>query len=214
LGILKQVTDVFFQAFGPTSERVGDICSGAGEAAQTADFGFWDAHDLFDLAHSRAIVIWGRNLYVSSVHLLPVVRRARAAGARIALVDPVRHRTAELAELVLQPRPGGDLALALGVARRLFETGASMPSRDWCDHLDAFRAQCFARTLGDWAAMADVPTDALVPWRTSTPVGPPPSSWAGGCNGARADPPRCGLWTRWARSPGTWGSKAAASPSP
>ena len=162
LGILKQVTDVFFQAFGPTSERVGDICSGAGEAAQTADFGFWDAHDLFDLAHSRAIVIWGRNLYVSSVHLLPVVRRARAAGARIALVDPVRHRTAELAELVLQPRPGGDLALALGVARRLFESGGvHADAATWCDHLDAFRAQCFARTLEDWAAMADVTADAL-----------------------------------------------------
>ena len=162
LGILKQVTDVFFQAFGPTSERVGDICSGAGEAAQTADFGFWDAHDLFDLAHSRAIVIWGRNLHVSSVHLLPVVRQARAAGSRIAVVDPVRHRTAELAELVLQPRPGGDLALALGVARRLFETGGVHPdAAAWCDHLDAFRDQCFARSLTDWSALADVPIEAL-----------------------------------------------------
>ncbi len=162
LGILKQVTDVFFQAFGPTSQKVGDICSGAGEAAQTADFGFWDAHDVFDLEHSRTIVIWGRNLYVSSVHLLPVVRQARAAGARIALVDPVRHRTAELAELVLQPRPGGDLALALGVARRLFEDGGVHPqAATWCDHLDAFRAQCFARSLEDWAGLADVDVNSL-----------------------------------------------------
>jgi len=162
LGILKQVTDVFFQAFGPTSERIGDICSGAGEAAQTADFGFWDAHDLFDLERSRSIVIWGRNLYVSSVHLLPVVRRAREAGARIALVDPVRHRTAELADLVLQPRPGGDLALALGVARHLFETGGVHPdAASWCDHLDAFRAQCFARSLEAWAELADVAADEV-----------------------------------------------------
>jgi anaerobic selenocysteine-containing dehydrogenase len=162
LGILKQMTDVFFQAFGPTSEKVGDICSGAGEAAQTADFGFWDAHDLFDLAHSRTIVIWGRNLYVSSVHLLPVVREARAAGARIVLVDPVRHRTADLSDLVLQPRPGGDLALALGAARRLFEMGAVHPqAATWCDHLDAFRQECFARSLVEWAALADVPVEDL-----------------------------------------------------
>lgn len=163
LAILKQVTDAFFAAFGPTSVKVGDICSGAGEAAQAADFGFWDAHDLFDLAHSRTIVIWGRNLYVSSVHLLPVVREARARGVKLVLVDPVHHRTADLCDLVLQPRPGGDIALALGVARGLFESGGTHAEADaWCDHLEPFRAQCFSRPLEAWAEMADVPPESVL----------------------------------------------------
>jgi anaerobic selenocysteine-containing dehydrogenase len=34
LGILKHLTDLFFDQFGPCTGKVGDICSGAGEAAQ------------------------------------------------------------------------------------------------------------------------------------------------------------------------------------
>jgi anaerobic selenocysteine-containing dehydrogenase len=99
---------------------------------------------------------------VSRVHLLPVVRVARAAGARIVLVYPVHHRTGDLSDLVLQPRPGGDLALAPGAARRLFERKAvHAEAASWCDHLDAFRQECFARSLEEWAALADVPVEDL-----------------------------------------------------
>ncbi|MBM4247785.1 MAG: molybdopterin-containing oxidoreductase catalytic subunit, partial [Deltaproteobacteria bacterium] len=37
LGILKHLTDLFFDQFGPCTGKVGDICSGAGEAAQQTD---------------------------------------------------------------------------------------------------------------------------------------------------------------------------------
>src|SRR5712691_2899684 len=39
LGLLKSLTDYFFETFGPVTVKRGDICSGAGEAAQEADFG-------------------------------------------------------------------------------------------------------------------------------------------------------------------------------
>jgi anaerobic selenocysteine-containing dehydrogenase len=162
LGMLKPATDAFFAAFGPTSVKAGDICSGAGEAAQEADFGHWESHDLFDLRNSRAIVVWGRNLHVSNLHLLPLVREAKARGASVAVVDPVRHRTFELADVALQPRPGGDIALALGVALRLFESGAADPrAPERCDGLPEFRALCASRTLEGWAAAADVPVHGL-----------------------------------------------------
>ena len=38
LGILKHMTDLFFDEFGPCTTKVGDICSGAGEAAQLTRF--------------------------------------------------------------------------------------------------------------------------------------------------------------------------------
>ena len=38
--------------------------------------------DLFDLLHSRHIVLWGKNPVVSSVHLVPVLKQAREGGAR------------------------------------------------------------------------------------------------------------------------------------
>jgi anaerobic selenocysteine-containing dehydrogenase len=159
LGLMKHVSDYFFERFGPVTIKSGDVCSGAGEAAQELDFGVADSHDLHDLMNSRTIVLWGKNPHVSNLHLLPVLRQAKAEGAGLILVDPVRHRGADLCDWFLQPRPGGDGALALGVARRLFETGRANPqAADYCDHLEDFRALCRSRSLDEWAAIADVST--------------------------------------------------------
>jgi hypothetical protein len=38
LGLLEHLTDYFFERFGPVIVKRGDICSGAGDAAQLADF--------------------------------------------------------------------------------------------------------------------------------------------------------------------------------
>ncbi|HKQ62243.1 MAG TPA: molybdopterin-dependent oxidoreductase [Candidatus Polarisedimenticolaceae bacterium] len=161
LGMMKHVTDYFFERFGPVTLKSGDICSGAGDKAQETDFGLEDSHDLFDLRHSRTIVLWGKNPYVSNVHVLPLLQEARARGTRIVQIDPVRHRGADLADLVLQPRPGGDVALALGVLRLLFDRGWADPhAAEYCDHLDELAATARARPLAAWAELADVaPSD-------------------------------------------------------
>ncbi|MEO6596294.1 MAG: molybdopterin-dependent oxidoreductase, partial [Planctomycetota bacterium] len=43
LGILKHLTDLFFDLYGPCTAKVGDICSGAGEEAQVRDLGTSDS---------------------------------------------------------------------------------------------------------------------------------------------------------------------------
>jgi anaerobic selenocysteine-containing dehydrogenase len=157
LGMMKHVTDYFFEKFGPVTVKSGDICSGAGDAANIADFGLSDSHDLFDLLHSRTIVMWGKNPYVSNVHLLPVLRAARERGARLVQIDPVHHRAADLADLYLQPRPGGDIALALGLLRRIFERGATDPdAASYCDNVERLEARCRQRTVEAWAELAGV----------------------------------------------------------
>ncbi len=162
LGLLKHVSELLFERFGPVSIKRGDICSGAGEAAQELDFGISESHDLFDLQHSRTIVLWGKNVHTSCVHLLPVLREARAAGAMILGMDPVRTRAAELCDLFVQPRPGGDFALAMGMARWLFDHGATDPrAADYCEHLDEYSALVHGRTAEAWAALADVPAADL-----------------------------------------------------
>ena len=120
LGALKHLVDYFFSEFGPVTVKGGDICSGAGDAAQLLDFGVEDAHDLFDLLNSRNILLWGKNVVVSSPHTVPVLKESRA---RKMLIDPVWHKTANLCDAFVQPRPGGDFALAMAVARVLFERG-------------------------------------------------------------------------------------------
>ncbi len=157
LGLLKGIADRFFEQFGPCTSKVGDICNGAGEAAQVEDFGVSDSNDLFDLRRSRHILLWGKNPFVSNVHLVPLLKEVRAMGTRVVLIDPVRHKGTSLADRYLQPAPGGDLELALGVARRLFETGRVDPgAASRCDGLAGFRQLCFAHAVEDWAALADV----------------------------------------------------------
>ncbi|HEU4418713.1 MAG TPA: molybdopterin-dependent oxidoreductase [Planctomycetota bacterium] len=157
LGILKHLTDLFFDQFGPCTGKVGDICSGAGETAQIQDLGTSDSNDHFDLLHSRHIVLWGKNPAVSNVHLVPTLQDARSRGAKILLIDPVHQRAAHLADVVLTPAPGRDLEVAMGVARILFDTGRIDPkAATWCDNLGAFRAAAERRTAAAWAQLAEL----------------------------------------------------------
>ncbi len=162
LGLLKSVVDYFFELLGPVAVKRGDICSGAGDAAQEADFGDEESHDFFDLRNSRGILLWGKNPFVSNVHLLPLLKEAKSRGARLVLIDPVRHKTATLADAYLAPRPGGDLALALGVAALLFETGRVAPNAaGFAEGFEDFRALALSRSSAAWAAEADVAPEAL-----------------------------------------------------
>ncbi|MBL8754902.1 MAG: molybdopterin-dependent oxidoreductase [Planctomycetes bacterium] len=157
LGILKHLTDLFFDQFGPCTAKVGDICSGAGEAAQLEDFGVSDSNDLFDLCNSRHIVLWGKNPKVSNVHLVPVLKEAQARGTRLYLVDPVEHKSRSLADHAVQLAPGRDFELAMAIARQLFDSGRTAPAAaSYCDHLPEFRALVESRTVVAWAKAADV----------------------------------------------------------
>lgn len=153
LGVLRAVVDRFFARFGPVSVKGGDICSGAGDEAQVLDFGDSESSDLFDLRHARTILLWGKNPFISNVHLLPLLREARARGVRLLLIDPIRHRGADLCERTLQPRPGSDFELAMAVSRLLLERGAWHPdAASWCANLPAHRALVESRSVGDWLA--------------------------------------------------------------
>lgn len=157
LGILKHLSDLFFDQFGPCTTKIGDICSGAGEAAQLEDFGTSDSNDLFDLLHSRHILLWGKNPTASNVHLVPVLKDAVARGAELLLIDPVHHKTANLCRKVLRPAPGRDYELAMGVAQVLFATDrVHSRAAHFCDHLPQFRALAEARSTAEWAAAAGV----------------------------------------------------------
>ncbi len=163
LGLLNYVIDHFFERFGPVTVKRGDICSGAGDAAQLLDFGEEDSSDLFGLRRSRSILVWGKNIFTSSPHTIPVIKEAKANGARVLLVDPVHTKTTSIADLYLQPRPGSDFALAMAVARLVFERGWADPeAARYCDHLGAFRAMAESKTVDAWCAEADVTAaDAL-----------------------------------------------------
>jgi len=163
MGITKHITEYFFERFGPCGLKSGDICSGAGDVAQETDFGDEESHDIFDVLNSRTILLWGKNPFISNLHLLPILRKARKKGARLVQIDPVHHRGVEICDLYLQPRPGGDLALVLGVMQLLFERGQTDPeAASYCDNLHRLRATSESRSVEEWASLAGVKPDEVV----------------------------------------------------
>ena len=157
LGLLGAVVDYFFERFGPVTVKRGDICSGAGDAAQMTDFGIEDSNDVFDLYNAKNIVIWGKNVWVSSPHLIPILREARQRGATLTLIDPVWHRTATLCDRHFAPRPGGDFALAMAVAQILARDGLVDPhAQSLCDNWNDFFALVNSRTVEGWCREAEI----------------------------------------------------------
>jgi anaerobic selenocysteine-containing dehydrogenase len=74
-----------------------------------------------DLEHSKAFLLWGHNPSATSLILAHDIVQARARGMRTVVVDPRRVGIGAQADMLLQPRPGADGALALALIHCLME---------------------------------------------------------------------------------------------
>jgi anaerobic selenocysteine-containing dehydrogenase len=111
-----------FRGFG-TSRLARTVCAAPTGAANQALYGKMPGVTYTDYVHARLIVLWGVNPAASGIHLVPYVKEARKAGARLVVIDPRATSLARQADLHLAPRPGTDLPLALALHRFLFEGG-------------------------------------------------------------------------------------------
>jgi anaerobic selenocysteine-containing dehydrogenase len=106
------------------SRHEATICSVSGHVGMSYTTGSAAGMDPEDLQHSGLIVLWGTNTLTSNQHLWPYVQRARAKGVQVVVIDPVRTRTADRADVHIAPRPGTDGALALALMAELGRLGA------------------------------------------------------------------------------------------
>jgi anaerobic selenocysteine-containing dehydrogenase len=105
----------FFHRLG-ASQLDRTICSSAGGAGLVASLGMKYGTEPEQFAHSKFILVWGANVHGTNVHLWPFIVDARRKGAKLWVIDPIRTRTATLADRHLRIHPGSDLALAMGLA--------------------------------------------------------------------------------------------------
>jgi len=108
------LTNRFFARLG-ASRLERTICGDTGAAGLGITLGTDTAMLPEDLLHSKFIILWGGNPVVSNPHGWPYIEQARAAGARLVVIDPLRSPTAARADWHVRPLPGTDPALALGV---------------------------------------------------------------------------------------------------
>ena len=116
-------------ALGATAlERT--ICATAGYTGTAMTHGLSPEVDPEEWPNARYVVVWGWNPLSTAPHLWRKLLDARAAGARIVVVDPFRSRTARVADEHLSPVPGTDAALAIGMMRAIVDAG--LHDDDWC----------------------------------------------------------------------------------
>ena len=120
-GATKQLVNRFFNLLGGVTTIKGSLCSGSVRAAQAADMGVRLGNDPESLLNSKVIIIWGRDPVKTSIHLVPILKKARRKGAQIILIDPIRTRTAQICDKHIAPRPGSDAYLAMGMAKELLK---------------------------------------------------------------------------------------------
>jgi anaerobic selenocysteine-containing dehydrogenase len=104
----------FFHRLG-ASRLDRTICSAAGGAGLTATLGNRYGTEPEQFSKAKLIIAWGANIHGTNVHLWPFVVEARRNGAKLIVIDPVRTRTAALADQHLRINPGSDQALAFGL---------------------------------------------------------------------------------------------------
>ena len=103
----------------------GRWCMSSAASASTRAFGIDRGlpFPLADLEHADVVVLVGSNLAETMPPAARHLDRCRENGGRVVVVDPRHTPTADRADLLLQPVPGGDLALALGVLHLLVAGG-------------------------------------------------------------------------------------------
>ncbi|MGX1883829.1 molybdopterin oxidoreductase family protein [Streptomyces sp. NPDC055287] len=103
----------------------GRFCMSSAAAAHQKAFGLDRGlpFPLEDIPRTGCVILVGSNLAETMPPALRYLTELRENGGKLIVVDPRRTRTAEQADLHLAPRPGTDLALALGLLHIIVSEG-------------------------------------------------------------------------------------------
>jgi len=118
------VDATFFRRLG-ARRLARTVCAAPTGAANQGLYGKMASVVYQDYEDAKVIIIWGANPSASGIHLMPYLKRARANGATLIVIDPRATTVARQADIHLAVRPGSDVAVALAFHRHLFESGAA-----------------------------------------------------------------------------------------
>ena len=124
------VGDPLFNKLGATvSERT--FCDSGSCTAYMMTIGPTPGVDPESFVHSKYILLWACNTLGTNSHHWPFIEQAKKAGAKLVVIDPVRTRTARLADWHIPIRPGTDAALALAMIHVIIKE--NLIDRDYID---------------------------------------------------------------------------------
>jgi anaerobic selenocysteine-containing dehydrogenase len=115
--------DRFFFAGLGASRQVDSLCGATAGAGLASTYGRRHSADPMDVRFAELVILWGTNTRLTNRHLWAFVEEARAKGARVVVIDPIRTITAGSADWFIQPLPATDVALMLGMIHVLIRDG-------------------------------------------------------------------------------------------
>ena len=139
----------FFHRLG-ASNLDRSICASAGVAGYEYTMGRGRlGADPMAVPKCKFIVNWGSNTVNTNSHLWSLMIEARKAGAAIVTIDPYRSPTAARSDWHIQPRPGTDAALALGVLHVVWRDG--LQDDDYLERATIGALSCRDRVANEYA---------------------------------------------------------------
>src|SRR6516165_4709249 len=88
-------------------------------------------------AQAKLNIVWGNNATVTNLHLVRQIRVSKRRDGRLAVIDPLRTKIAEQADLHISLRPGTDVLLGFALAVELDRLGAH-DRRFIADHVSGY----------------------------------------------------------------------------
>ena len=146
-----------------TTIHDGNICARAGSAGIEYLMGSRFGLDPAECRRAGLILLWGTNPLTSHNHVWRFVTQARANGARVVAIDPVRTESAARSDEHLALVPGTDAALALGLLNVVIGLGAEDRAYLTANTLgwDEYRARIEAFPPERAAAITGVPAETI-----------------------------------------------------
>jgi len=122
-GLVNKISYNFWKLFGGATTMYGNLCWPAGLEAERLTLGD-NRHNIpWDIENAKLIVLWGKNPAETNIQQMVFIEKAQAKGAKLIIIDPRRTPSSERANLLIQPKPGTDGALALAVAKEIIDRG-------------------------------------------------------------------------------------------
>ena len=92
-----------------------------------------------DIEAAACILVVGRNPMAADPVQWMAIKRAKARGASLVVIDPFRTNAADIADLWLQPNPGTDAAIAMAMMQQMIAGGRHDADfvQQWCTGFDA-----------------------------------------------------------------------------
>jgi anaerobic selenocysteine-containing dehydrogenase len=114
----------FFHKLGATQLYRRSMCGAVRSEAWAGTYGAVPGIGPEAAGDAVLNIVWGNNATVANLHLVRQVRNAKRKGGKLVVIDPLRTKIAEQADLHLAVRPSTDVALGFALAVELERLGA------------------------------------------------------------------------------------------